>query len=138
MTILGLDPRLFLTRFGLVALGGALGSAARYAVALIAAEQLSITFPWGTLIVNVLGSFLVGLLATLADEFHLIGPEVRVLVVIGVLGGFTTFSSFTLDGLRLLGAHESIPGLLYLAGSLVLSFAAAWAGIGLAQAVAAR
>src|SRR5690348_6526387 len=122
MTILGLDPRLFVARFGLVALGGALGSTARYAVALIAAEQLSLTFPWGTLIVNVLGSFVIGVLATLADEFHLIGPELRAFLVIGVLGGFTTFSSFTLDGLRLAGAHEPMPATLYLAGSFVLSF----------------
>jgi fluoride exporter len=124
-----------LARAGLVAVGGAAGSVARYMVALFAAQRLSATFPWGTLIVNVLGCFLVGLLATLADEFAVLRPETRILLVIGFLGGFTTFSSFSLDALRLLEANELFRSALYFAGSIGLSFLAAIGGIAFARAL---
>ena len=85
------------------ALGGALGSVARYAVSLGAARWLGAGFPWGTLIVNVAGSFAIGLLAALvtADGRPALGGDARAFVMIGLLGGFTTFSSFSLETLNL-------------------------------------
>ena len=86
----------------LVLAGGALGSAARYLVAVWMVNRFGPDFPWGTLTVNVVGSFLIGLIATLADELGSIGSEARVFLIVGVLGGFTTFSAFSLETLRLL------------------------------------
>ena len=88
-------------RFLLVLAGGALGSGARYLVSLWMVDRLGSAFPWGTLSVNVVGSFLIGLLATLADEFGAVSPDTRVFLIVGLLGGFTTFSSLSLETLRL-------------------------------------
>ena len=135
VTFLGLTGRTLVVRLGLVAVGGTFGSVSRYLVALYTAQHVGATFPWGTLIVNVVGSFLIGVLATLADEMGVIGPETRVLLVVGVLGGFTTFSSFSLDTLRLLEANELLRSGLYVCASLAVSFLATTAGIALARAL---
>ncbi len=84
-----------------VALGGALGSVARYACSVGAARWLGAAFPWGTLFVNVAGSFAIGLLAALvaADGRPALGSDARAFLLVGVLGGFTTFSSFSLETL---------------------------------------
>jgi CrcB protein len=86
-----------------VALGGAIGSVARYACMLAGARWFGAAFPWGTLFVNVAGSFAIGLLAALvaADGRPLLGSDARAFVLVGVLGGFTTFSSFSLETLAL-------------------------------------
>ena len=131
--ILGLTGQTIVVRAAMVAAGGAVGSVSRYLVGVYAAQHLSATFPWGTLIVNVLGSFLIGLLATLADDIGVIGPEARVLLVVGVLGGFTTFSSFSLETLRLFESSELLHTALYVCGSLALSLLAATAGVALAR-----
>jgi CrcB protein len=113
-----------------VALGGALGSVARYACTLGAARWLGMAFPWGTLFVNVAGSFAIGLLAALVatDGRPALGADARAFVLVGILGGFTTFSSFSLETLSLarggaLGAAAGNVGL-----SLVLCFAGVWLG----------
>lgn len=109
----------------LVALGGAMGSVGRYGIGLAAARLLGLAFPWGTLIVNVLGGCAMGVLAARVGpaEEHL-----RLLLGVGVLGGFTTFSTFSLETVRLL---EREPGsaLFYLLASLILSVGACWAGL---------
>ena len=86
-----------------VALGGALGSMARYACSGLAVRWLGASFPWGTLFVNISGSFAIGLLAALvaADGRPLLSTDARAFVIVGVLGGFTTFSSFSLETLNL-------------------------------------
>jgi CrcB protein len=90
-----------------VALGGALGSAARYACSGLAVRWLGPGFPWGTLFVNVAGSFAIGALATLATGGrHLLADDARALVIVGLLGGFTTFSSFSLETLTLARAGQ--------------------------------
>jgi CrcB protein len=119
----------------LVAVGGGVGSAARYLVALTLANRFGALFPWGTLTVNILGSFLIGLLATLADELGSIGPHLRLFLVVGVLGGFTTFSSFSLETLRLAEENELARAGLNVAGNLVCSLAAAMIGMALARAL---
>jgi CrcB protein len=120
-----------------VALGGALGSVARYAIALGSARWLGTAFPWGTLIVNVAGSFAIGLLAAIvtADGRPALGSDGRAFVMIGILGGFTTFSSFSLETLSLartgaLGAAAANAGL-----SLVLCLAGVWLGFAAAALV---
>jgi fluoride exporter len=113
-----------MTQFLLVALGGAVGSAARYGVGL-AAARLGAGFPWGTLCVNVVGGLLMGLLAAR------IGPQdenTRALLGVGILGGFTTFSAFSLDTVRLIETQLG-GALLYVLASVVLSIGACWLGL---------
>ena len=76
-----------------VALGGGLGASTRYLVANYAAQKLGVTFPYGTLIVNVTGCFIIGLFMTLTTEKFIVSPYLRLLVSIAFLGGLTTFSS---------------------------------------------
>lgn len=116
-------------RLLLVLLGGALGSGARYLIGVWMLERYGGAFPWGTLTVNVLGSFFIGLIATVADEWGTIGPQARVFLVVGVLGGFTTFSSFSLETLRLWEQHGSGRALLYVAVSGGVGLAAAVLGV---------
>jgi fluoride exporter len=118
-----------MTQLLLVALGGAIGSAARYGVGVAAARLLGLGFPWGTLIVNVLGGLAMGAL------FVRIGPEneaMRLFLGVGLLGGFTTFSAFSLESLRLMEQGPA-PAALYVAASLVLSVGACWLGYALGR-----
>jgi fluoride exporter len=113
-----------------VALGGALGSVARYALSGIAVRSLGAAFPYGTLFVNVTGSFAIGLLAALvaADGRPQLGADARAFLLVGVLGGFTTFSSFSLETLNLARSGALAPALLNVAGSVVLCLAAVYLG----------
>ena|SRR5688572_27355585 len=86
--------------WAVVAVGGAAGALARYALALWL-TPLAPAFPWATLTVNVVGSFLIGVVLVLSDERGTIDPLMRTLLAVGVLGGFTTFSSFSVETLRL-------------------------------------
>lgn len=113
----------------LVAFGGAIGSAARYGLAIAAARLLGAAFPWGTLLINVVGGLAMGLLVAR------VGPTqegTRLLLGAGFLGGFTTFSAFSLETVRLM---EHQPGLaaLYAGASLVLSVGACWMGLTLGR-----
>jgi len=119
----------------LVFIGGGLGAAARHLVNLLAARLLGISFPWGTLAVNVVGSFAMGVLvAWLAAKYEGGGQGLRLFLATGVLGGFTTFSSFSLDAISLWerGAHGTAAA--YVIASLVLSLAGLVAGLALIRA----
>jgi len=109
-----------------VALGGALGSVARYAFSGVAVRWLGAGFPYGTLFVNVTGSFTIGLLAALvaSDGRPLLGADARAFLLVGVLGGFTTFSSFSLETLNLARSGALGPAILNVAGSVALCLAA--------------
>lgn len=85
----------------LVAAGGAIGSVFRYLVGVWSVRLAGVNFPWGTLTVNVVGSFLIGLLVELVARRLNASMEMRLFLVTGVLGGFTTFSSFSLDAVSL-------------------------------------
>lgn len=113
-----------------VALGGALGSVARYACSGLAARWLGLGFPWGTLLVNVVGSFAIGLLASLAtpDGRPWLDTEARAFVIVGILGGFTTFSSFSLETLTLARGGAAGAAGAYVLASVVICLAAAWVG----------
>ena len=86
-----------------IAVGSALGGVGRYWVSGFVAERVGETFPWGTLVVNVVGAALIGVLAAFEDSARVgLPPEARQFLMVGVLGGFTTFSSFSLQTLRLM------------------------------------
>lgn len=112
---------------GIVALGGAVGSALRYGMVQCIARFAPQHFPFGTLAVNVLGSLLIGLLmARVAVQQS---EPLRLLLVVGVLGGFTTFSAFAWDALQLLQRGQFALAAWYVAGSVGLSVLAAGAGV---------
>ena len=120
-----------------VGIGGGLGSIARYLVGVWVLGRLPYPLPLGTLIVNVLGSFLIGLIAELAvlKPFG-VTSEIRMFLVVGVLGGFTTFSSLALEMTVLVRGSEWWWALFYSAGSVVVGVGAAFAGIALAKLLA--
>jgi CrcB protein len=113
-----------------VAIGGALGSVARYWCSGVAARLIGETFPWGTLIVNVLGCLIIGFFATITgpDGRLLTGTIPRQFVMIGICGGFTTFSSFGLQTLNLLQDGEWLYAGSNIVGSVVLCLLAVWIG----------
>ena len=120
-----------------VGIGGSLGSIARYLVGLWALGRLPYPLPLGTLIVNVVGSFLIGLIAELAVlKAFGVTPEIRMFLVVGVLGGFTTFSSLALEMTVLVRGSEWAWAFVYSAGSVVLGLGAAFGGIALAKLLA--
>ena len=86
-----------LDKWLLVMLGGSLGAASRYAVSLLTARLFGPQFPYGTMVVNLAGCFLIGLLFALADRSRLLTPDVRLLLITGYLGALTTFSTFSLE-----------------------------------------
>jgi len=114
----------------LIALGGALGSVGRFALSGFVAHHWGETFPWGTLIVNVLGSFVIGFFATLTapDGRLLVSPGGRQFFMTGVLGGFTTFSSFSLQTLNLARDGEWWQAGGNVAASFVACLVAVWLG----------
>ena len=118
-----------MTHLLLVAAGGAAGSVSRYLVTLGAARLLGAHFPWGTLAVNIVGSFLMGLVIALgAHKLH-ISNEMRLTLTTGFLGGFTTFSAFSLDFAYLFERKDYTLAALYLAGSVGLSILAFFAAL---------
>jgi CrcB protein len=119
----------------LVAIGGAIGSVARYLVGVWSVRLAGPNFPWGTFTVNVVGAFLIGLLMEIIARRFDASAEMRVFVVTGIIGGFTTWSSFTLDAVVLFERGDIGLSALYLMGSLVVSFAAIFAGLALGRAL---
>lgn len=121
-----------------VALGGALGSVARFACSGVAARWFGVGFPWGTLFVNVAGSLIIGALAALAThgERPLVGADARAFLMVGVLGGFTTFSSFSLETLTLARGGQLAAAGANVALSLVVCLVAVWLGFAAGSALA--
>jgi CrcB protein len=111
-----------------VMIAGGVGSGARYLVGHWAAARLDPSFPYGTLIVNLLGCFAVGLVAQLASAAAW-SPELRAAVTTGFLGGFTTYSSFNQETLSLFAAGTTAPALLNVAVTLLGGLAAGWLGV---------
>lgn len=107
-----------MTRFFLICLGGAAGTGARYLVSLAALRILGPGFPWGTLAVNTVGSAAMAFLVELAVAGAAFSPTVQAALTTGVLGGFTTYSTFNTEGLRYLQAGEYGLAAMYLAGTV--------------------
>ena len=126
------NPQLILA----VALGGALGSVARYLVGIGSGKLFGLEFPWGTLIINVAGSFLIGVFAELFALKWDLPQTGRVFLTVGICGGFTTFSTFSLDTYVLVERGELWPAAAYIVGSVVLSIGALVAGLYLIRAAA--
>jgi len=119
-----------------VAIGGAVGSVARYGLNGLISARFGETFPWGTLAINVTGSFLIGVFAAFSDPDGrvLASPGVRQFLMIGVCGGYTTFSSFSLQTLRLAQDGEWLYAGGYVLLSVALCLAAVWLGYALGAA----
>lgn len=113
-----------------VAVGSALGGVARYYCSGVAARMIGETFPFGTLIVNVVGSFIIGFFATLTgpDGRVFVGSMARTFVMVGFCGGYTTFSSFSLQTLNLMNDGEWLYAGANITGSVILCLVAVWAG----------
>jgi CrcB protein len=111
-----------------VALGGALGASARYGVDRLFERRTSSLFPWSTFAINITGCFAIGLLtAALVDRQHL-PAWIRVGLIVGVIGGYTTFSTFAQQALELGQAHRLAMALVYVAASVTIGIAAVYAG----------
>lgn len=120
-----------------VALGGAIGSAARYGVNVWAGRMLGSEFPWHTFIVNVVGCFAMGVLVELMALKLNVGNETRAFLTTGILGGFTTFSAYSLDFAVLVERKSYGAALVYGTGSVALSLIAVFAGLSLVRTLAA-
>jgi CrcB protein len=117
-----------------IALGSALGGVARHWCTDMAARLFGVTFPWGTLFINVLGSFVIGLFFTLTGPHGRLdaSTNAKLFVMVGLCGGYTTFSAFSLQTLALFVDGEWGRGAGYVAASVVFCLVAVWAGYALA------
>lgn len=119
-------------KVSIVMLGGSLGAVSRYGIGLLAAKTWGTQFPWGTLLVNLIGCFLVGLIFALADRARLLTPGLRLLLITGFLGALTTFSSFSLETVNAGRAGLTLQPLLNILlnnlGGFALTFAGLWLG----------
>ncbi|ANM10737.1 MULTISPECIES: fluoride efflux transporter CrcB [unclassified Rhizobium] len=120
----------------LVAVGGAIGSLLRYYVGQWTLRTMGPAFPWGTLAVNVVGCFVIGVFAELIARRFNASVELRLLLITGFLGGFTTFSAFSLDAISLFERGQAVAGGLYIVASVGLSMAAVMAGLAVMRALA--
>lgn len=118
-----------------VAAGGAAGSVARYLAMSGIGHWTGSGFPYGTLVVNVMGSFVMGALIELMALVWSPSQEMRALLTVGVLGGFTTFSTFSLDVVYLLERHQLAATALYVLASVVVSVLALFAGLGVVRQI---
>lgn len=118
-----------------VAIGSALGGMARYFITLALPPLVGPSFPWATLLINILGSFVIGWFGTLSapggrfDGYY----DTRVFVMVGICGGFTTFSSFSLQTFELLIRGEAARAGAYIVGSVLLCLLGVWLGVVLAR-----
>jgi CrcB protein len=124
------------TRVALVALGGAIGSVARYGVGALAAQLLGPTFPWGTLFVNLSGSFLIALVMHVALTGTAVSLEMRIFLTTGIMGGFTTYSSFNYETLALIDQRAYALASLNLAATVVGCLLAGVLGLASGRAMA--
>ncbi|WP_378954076.1 fluoride efflux transporter CrcB [Pelosinus sp. sgz500959] len=112
-----------------VAVGGSIGATARYLVSTWAAGRFGIGFPYGTLIVNVVGCFIIGAFMTATTERFIVSPYWRLIVTVGFVGGLTTFSSFSYETFKLMEDSSITFALYNVMGNFVLGFFATWLGI---------
>ena len=113
-----------------VALGGALGTVGRYFISGMVANTFGETFPWGTLIINITGSFVIGFFSTLTapDGRLMVSSTSRQFVMMGICGGYTTFSSFSLQTLNLMRGGEWVPAAGNVLGSVIFCMIGVWLG----------
>ena len=119
--------------FLIVGMGGAVGSILRYAVQKIFQSQSAAAFPTGTLLVNIVGCFLIGILWGMVSRSLTWNEEMKLLLMTGFCGGFTTFSAFTLEGVGLLKENKTALFIIYLTASVVGGLLATFIGIRIAK-----
>ena len=119
-----------------IAIGGGIGSLARHYVSSAIYQATGATFPYGIFVVNVLGGLIMGIIVELGALKLNYSPEMRAFMTTGILGGFTTFSTFSLDAALLIERGDWVGALLYMVGSVVLSVAALFAGLWLVRVAA--
>src|SRR5689334_15758051 len=119
-----------------IAVAGALGTLLRYGTGLAAARWLGTTLPWGTLLVNVVGSFALGVVAEALHRSTFAGADARLVLGVGLMGGFTTYSSFNLETLRLIERAQLGLAVGYASGTFVGCLLAGLAGLALGRALA--
>ena len=112
-----------------VAIGGAIGACTRYLVSTWAAGRFGAEFPMGTLIVNIVGCFIIGAFFTITTERLIVSPYWRLIIAVGFLGGLTTFSSFGYETLRLIEASDLTQAFWNVALNLGVGLGATWLGI---------
>ncbi len=112
-----------------VATGGALGAAGRFLIGKLMLRMMGPGFPWGTLTVNILGSFVIGLTVTLLATRYNLTHQWQAFLITGILGGFTTFSAFSLEVGLMLERHEITHAALYAAGSVIFGVMALFMGL---------
>ena len=114
----------------LVAIGGAIGSVCRY---LLSGMNIA-SWPWGTFVVNILGSLLIGLLTGLLSK-GMLSPEMKLLLVTGFCGGFTTFSTFANESFSMLKAGDVLLMALYVGASVMIGIFAVWLGMNMSETI---
>jgi CrcB protein len=125
-----------ISTIGVVALGGALGATTRYGVGVSAVHYLGHGYPWGTLIVNIVGSLFMGIMIGKFAQIEHISPEFKALLTTGFLGAFTTFSTFSFDFVTLWERGAMLQALCYMLGSVVFSILALALGLWIMRSVA--
>jgi CrcB protein len=120
-----------------IALGGALGAVGRYALSSQITHWIGPGFPWGILLVNLVGCFVMGVIAELGALSLNLSPEMRAFLTTGILGGFTTFSAFALDSAVMIERGDWGATVLYVSASVLGSILALFAGLALVRVVAA-
>jgi CrcB protein len=122
-------------RFLLICFGGAVGTGARYLLSEWAATALGTAFPWGTFLVNSIGSFLLAIIVYAAVESQAISPTMRLALGTGVMGGFTTYSTFSLETMRYVDGGAWGLAAIYVATTVTICLAACFAGWAAARAL---
>lgn len=122
-------------KYLLIGLGAFIGANARYTLQTWAAARWGADFPYGTLIINISGSLILGFFITLVTQRVALATEWRMFVTVGLLGGFTTFSSFSVETLNLAQTGRWLPAALYLVGNVGLGISGAFLGMALARAI---
>jgi CrcB protein len=118
-----------MTKYWMVGLGGFLGSIARYWLGAYVTYRMGARFPYGTFVINVSGSFLIGLVVTLLAERAHWSPNLLYLIPIGFIGAYTTFSTFELEAFRDVRNGDIFLALLYVSLSVAVGFVAVWLGV---------
>ena len=109
--------------------GGGLGAAARYLLSGAVYNLIGFQFPYGTLVVNSLGCFFIGFLMSLLSERFIVDPGLRLFLTVGILGGFTTYSTFSYETIQLLRDSQHISAIMNVLGTTVVCLVATWVGL---------
>jgi len=112
-----------------VGLGGAIGAVCRYLLSSGVAQVMGTQFPWGIMLVNIIGGLAMGIITQMATQTAQIPLELKTFLTTGILGGFTTFSAFSLDTAQLIERGDTMNAALYVTGSVLGSIAALFAGL---------